>query len=388
MYTKPPKFDDDYWMDCEVHSFVDREEELDFLQRNLLNTSIQFVWIFGSAGFGKVSLAKMFAHIYQESFPGGVYCLNPELREETLLETIHQAYLVASSKSLIIIEHIPFYYLGKKKSEEYQELRNIGKRCPETKFILTSIDAPPPELFECQIELHGITLETFRHFAQLEQERTGEITLTDDLYLACKGNIGTASMLSSLIWNRTITPHDFLDSYHPFTFPGIVDPQGDEIPIKTPEHHHVITDVVNVSDEFLQYLNNNPRMMYELNSRGFEELVAELLHRLDYEVILTPASKDGGKDIYAAKKDQLGTFLYIVECKKYAPNRRVGVGLIRQLHGVVQAEQATAGILATTSFFTKGAKEFQKTISSQISLKDYIGIHGWLQEVFTNKISK
>jgi len=96
---------------------------------------------------------------------------------------------------------------------------------------------------------------------------------------------------------------------------------------------------------------------------------------------LTPASKDGGKDIYAAKKDHLGTFLYIVECKKYAPDNPVGVALVRQLNGVLHAEQATAGILATTSFFTSGAKQFQETVAFQISLKDYFGIQGWLNAV-------
>ena len=125
-------------------------------------------------------------------------------------------------------------------------------------------------------------------------------------------------------------------------------------------------------------MDSSPNLLYSLSPRGFEEVVAELLGRLGYEITLTPASRDGGKDIYAAKKDHLGTFLYVVECKKYAPDRRVGVGLVRQLNGVVQAEQATAGILATTAFFTRGALQFQETIASQLSLKDYVGIQQWL----------
>lgn len=59
----------------------------------------------------------------------------------------------------------------------------------------------------------------------------------------------------------------------------------------------------------------------------------------------------------------------------------VGVALVRQLNGVLHAEQATAGILATTSFFTSGAQQFQKTVAFQISLKDYFGIQGWLNAV-------
>ena len=163
-----------------------------------------------------------------------------------------------------------------------------------------------------------------------------------------------------------------------FMWPGFFDALGRRIPENAPEHQQIRVDLASVSDEFLRKLQKNPRLIYEMSSRGFEELIADLLVRLEYKITLTPASKDGGKDIYAAKKDHLGTFLYIVECKKYAPDHPVGVGLIRQLNGVVQAEQATAGILATTSFFTRGAQEFQKTIAFQISLKDYFGIQDWL----------
>jgi restriction system protein len=97
-------------------------------------------------------------------------------------------------------------------------------------------------------------------------------------------------------------------------------------------------------------------------------------------VHLTPAIKDGGKDIYVAEKSGLGSFLYIVECKRYSAHRPVGVGLVRQLHGTVQAEQATAGLLVTTSYFTKGAKEFQESVQFRMSLHDYVAIKHWLFE--------
>ena len=185
-------------------------------------------------------------------------------------------------------------------------------------------------------------------------------------------------MAVSLLKRDKITPRELLERLKAFTWSGPVDSLGEEIPEEAPEHQQIISNVRSVSDEFLFKLHKNPELLYELTPRGFEELIAELLGRLDYEVTLTPASRDGGKDIYAAKKDHLGTFLYIVECKKYGPDNRVGVGLVRQLNGVVQAEQATAGILATTSFFSRDAQEFQKTISFQISLKDYLDIQEWL----------
>jgi restriction system protein len=104
-----------------------------------------------------------------------------------------------------------------------------------------------------------------------------------------------------------------------------------------------------------------------------------MLARDGFEVTLTPIARDGGKDIYAAKKDQLGAFLYIVECKKYAPDRPVGVSFVRSLHGVVQAENATAGVLVTTSRFTKPAQEFQERVRYQLSLRDYHDVARWLR---------
>jgi hypothetical protein len=44
------------------------------------------------------------------------------------------------------------------------------------------------------------------------------------------------------------------------------------------------------------------------------------------------------------------------------------------MNDVVQAKQATAGIPATTSFFTNGAAKFQRRIAHQISLKDVLAI--------------
>ena len=91
----------------------------------------------------------------------------------------------------------------------------------------------------------------------------------------------------------------------------IIDPLGNPIS----DIGNIRIDVSEVNDWMLNELNKNPTDLYQLSSRRFEELVAELLIRKGYNVELTPATRDGGKDIYAARKDDLGSFLYIVECK-------------------------------------------------------------------------
>ena len=162
-------------------------------------------------------------------------------------------------------------------------------------------------------------------------------------------------------------------------WPGILGPDG--LPISAADSDilaAIVTDVRSVTAALINKLAANPKLVYSLTPRQFEEVVAELLSRRGYDITLTPASRDGGVDIYAAKQLEVGSFLYIVECKKYAPENKVGVGLIRQLLGVVAQRKATAGILATTSFFTAGAQEFQRDVQWQLSLKDYADVEAWL----------
>ncbi len=140
-------------------------------------------------------------------------------------------------------------------------------------------------------------------------------------------------------------------------------------------------DVSEVNDWMLNELSKNPTDLFKLSPRRFEELIAEVLMRKGYSVELTPETRDGGKDIYVARKDDLGSFLYLVECKHYEPTHKVGVSVIRDLYGVLSKEKATYGIVVTTSDFTKPAKDFQQDIKFQMSLKNFNSIQKWLYDV-------
>ena len=82
--------------------------------------------------------------------------------------------------------------------------------------------------------------------------------------------------------------------------------------------------------------------------------------------------------MYAARKDRVGEFLFLVECKRYAPHHRVGVEIVRGLYGVVEMHKAHAGIVVTTSHFTKGAQEFQRSVGYRMFLRDYLHLQQWL----------
>jgi len=137
-------------------------------------------------------------------------------------------------------------------------------------------------------------------------------------------------------------------------------------------------DLVTVDSELITYFKRNPERMYQLDPNKFEELVAALLKDLGYDIELTKPGPDGGIDIIATQKTGVGEMLLLVDCKRYAPRRPVGVGIVRALFGITEQLRASMGLLATTSFFTKPAREFQKTVRHRISLKDYSDLIGWL----------
>jgi hypothetical protein len=133
------------------------------------------------------------------------------------------------------------------------------------------------------------------------------------------------------------------------------------------------------SDEVLEWLAEHPDALVDMHWRDFEHLVAELFDRNGFEVTLTSASGDHGADLYVARHTELGALLYVVECKRYSHKRPVGPGLVRELRGVVDREGANAGVLVTTSFFSKGAYEEQRTLPFRISLNDNLELRQWLR---------
>jgi Restriction endonuclease len=123
-----------------------------------------------------------------------------------------------------------------------------------------------------------------------------------------------------------------------------------------------------------------PKDLYELHPRRFEELVAELLCRDGFEVNLTQATRDGGRDILAYQETIVGRHLFLVECKRRNAQKPVDVSVVRSLYGVVMQERATAGLVVTTSYFTDAALNFRSPLEFQLTLRNYEDLVSWLRK--------
>lgn len=139
--------------------------------------------------------------------------------------------------------------------------------------------------------------------------------------------------------------------------------------------------VPNVEQELIEYFKANPECMYSMAPRKFEELIAAILRNNGFDVELMPYIKDGGIDIIAVQgAANTSERVILVECKRYAHENRVGLGIVQRLLGVVfdVRNQGNYGMLVTTSTFTNPAIECAEANSHVLSLRDYFAIVGWL----------
>lgn len=170
----------------------------------------------------------------------------------------------------------------------------------------------------------------------------------------------------------------FFESIEP---PGEGDELGIAHDLLAPRAGLVLqVDLSEIDDELIKYLATHPEKMQDLTPRKFEELVAALFRAKGYDVELTPATRDGGFDMRAFHRNDVGTLLTLIECKRYAPKRPVSVDVVRGLYGVTEDQGATTGLLVTTSSFTRDAKSFQDKNKYRIHLADHAALQAWLRE--------
>lgn len=98
----------------------------------------------------------------------------------------------------------------------------------------------------------------------------------------------------------------------------------------------------------------------------FEELIEAHYRRPGFSVRREGgAGPDGGVDVRIKRDGKT----YLVQCKQWR-ERQVGVKVIRELFGVVAAEQAAGGIVVTAGSFTRDAVEFANRPGVSVELMD------------------
>jgi restriction system protein len=97
--------------------------------------------------------------------------------------------------------------------------------------------------------------------------------------------------------------------------------------------------------------------LYELEWRQLEMVLREAFERLGYETVLTPGSKDGGFDLRLTFHEKGEKKVFLVEVKHWTAPSRPGSDVVCDFAKVVAREEATGGVILSTSGFTKNVAE-------------------------------
>jgi Restriction endonuclease len=132
--------------------------------------------------------------------------------------------------------------------------------------------------------------------------------------------------------------------------------------------------------DIINALARDPNFLHQLDWRRMEELIAGAYTRDGWpEVILTPGSRDAGRDIIASKPG-LGAIRFYDQVKAYGAGQKVPANDVRAIFGVLKLHQnVSKAVITTTALFAPGVREeFKHVMPYELELRDGPAVREWL----------
>lgn len=132
----------------------------------------------------------------------------------------------------------------------------------------------------------------------------------------------------------------------------------------------------------VDFISRNRDNVHRIDARKWEEILAGAFELAGFEeVVLTPRSRDFGRDVIAVRRG-VGAIKIIGEMKAIGPGRVVDYVDVRSLLGVLAGElDASKAIIATTGRFPSlinKDKIISKCIPTRLELLGCDELVGWL----------
>jgi restriction endonuclease Mrr len=162
----------------------------------------------------------------------------------------------------------------------------------------------------------------------------------------------------------------------------------------TPENDSVkIYPDIYVADftlELLKLLKFYPSEILNISPDAFELLICDRLRAMGYEVYRdtnNANTRDGGIDIIAYVPKMAMSGLIAVQAKHHRSEmKKTGAKVIRELSGVISGRpNFNSGLVVTNTAFTKDALEERKSMTKNISLRDWQDLVRWIKNDFTGE---
>jgi restriction system protein len=140
-----------------------------------------------------------------------------------------------------------------------------------------------------------------------------------------------------------------------------------------------------------EMIQRDPRTIYEIDWRKWEEIIAGAYKQQGFDVMLTPRSNDGGVDVIATLPG-FGSIRYFDQVKAYAAGRVVTANDVSALLGALDRfGNVSKGIVTTTSEFAPGIATdptFQRFMPYRLELRAKDALLEWLRAAAEGKADR
>lgn len=149
----------------------------------------------------------------------------------------------------------------------------------------------------------------------------------------------------------------------------------------------MIDSLKDISNEYMLWLKKHPNMIEKVSWEAFEKIIAEIFSANGFHIILTGKIKGLSADIIAIKEDFSGIETrYLIECKKYNRNRKIGLNIINGVIGAKQRANFEHALLVTTSTYSKEVIASNNRFENlNLHLKDANDVIKWLSDYTPNE---
>ena len=103
-------------------------------------------------------------------------------------------------------------------------------------------------------------------------------------------------------------------------------------------------------------ISKDPEYLRHVEWRDLERVIAEAFSGMGFNVLLTPASKDGGKDIVISFPWNGRKQEYYIEIKHWVSGKKVGLGIVNEFVNIVTKSKIDGGLFLSSSGFKERLK--------------------------------
>lgn len=364
-----------------VPHYVGREREFRWLYDNLMSRDRWFtpLVVHGAPGVGKTTFLRQFLATARMPHQSSWIDVAPlENKDEAIDAFVERMFRTRDddrrlARRIVVID-------GAETMNDQQLERAVGRIFnwkPVRGLVISSRRQLSLERAET-LELPPLDLEAAKQLLQAATELDIESYDLERIASAVNGYPLAIQLLASLIKSDTPIDISRLLAGNFYDLADVTSANSSELIVVAK------SKIISASEAIATGLKKQPGDVRNLTPRQFEELLAELMTDMGWEVELTKATRDGGKDLLAYMDTEVGRLLCLVEAKRYREDRKIGVDLVRTLYGTLCDYQANSAMMVTTSSFSADAKEFQQRHQYQLSLRDYNDLVRWITQYKAN----